>query len=118
MWPVKPAMDMCSNRPAVQTRDKMSEIVPQEDDKNCQSIMLPKKSMCSDKNCHDTKFRWPVKTAMNMQSREPERKSSFKQKHVPLCQSTRYYRKQSNYKKCEYTKCLCNGKICQSANLM
>ena len=52
MWPVKPAKDMQSNRPAVPIQDKKSKIVPQEDDKNCEVKMRPVKSkVCSDKNC-------------------------------------------------------------------
>ena len=41
MWPVKPAMDMWSNRPAVLIQTKMSkkQIRPQDDDKNCLIIM-------------------------------------------------------------------------------
>ena len=33
MQPIKPKMDMWSKRPAVQIQNKMSKIVPQEDDK-------------------------------------------------------------------------------------
>ena len=60
VWPVKPAKDMWSNRPAVKIQNKMSKIVPQEGDKNCQINM---KSVCSDKKCHGTHM-WPVQPAM------------------------------------------------------
>ena len=131
-----------------------------------QSTRFYRNPVCSEKNCQDTKFKQPVKPAMDMQSREPEMQSSFKMKHVTLCsdmncQSTRCYkkkcpvrpvygndkncqeahsvqmqpkkpisnmwsvvkssipaRKQSNHKKYEYIKCLCDGNNCQSANLM
>ena len=65
---------------------------PVFDDSICQS------NVCSDKNCQNTKFMQPVKSEMNMQSKEP--KSSLKKKHVPVCsdrncQSTRCYRRKS-----------------------
>ena len=107
------------------------------DDKICQS------NMCSGKNCHGTKFMWPVKPAMDMQSSEPaiQLQSSFKKKHVPIyidknCQSTRCYRNKSpvrprcsNDKNCQSTRCfsfkkkcpvrpVCDDNNCQSANLM
>ena len=92
MWPAKLAMNsfhMQPNKPIVSIHDKMpmQQIVPQEDDKNCQSTKFYKKkdqmeftqvsmfedkicqsNVCSDKNCQDTKFMWPEKPAMDMQS--------------------------------------------------
>ena len=52
-------------------------------DKNCQAVRCYKKNspvfddkicqsnVCSDKNCQDTKFMWPVEPAMHEQSSEP-----------------------------------------------
>ena len=57
MQPVKPAMDMWSNRPAVPKQMSQQQIVPQEDDKNCQVNIRPAKSIVySDKKCQETKF--------------------------------------------------------------
>ena len=83
MWPVNPAKDMWSNRPAVTIQDKMSKIVLQEDDKNCQVNMKPVKSkVCSDKTCQETKVMWPVKPKMDMWSipRPAKLQSSYKKK--------------------------------------
>ena len=57
MWPVKPAKDMWSNGPAVPIQEPMSKkskIVPQEDDKKCQSTKYYG-SMSADKKCQVTK---------------------------------------------------------------
>ena len=43
MWPIKPAMNMQSNRPEVPIQDKMKHIVSQEGDKNCQAKIWYKK---------------------------------------------------------------------------
>ena len=61
-------MSIQSNRPAVPIQHKMSKIVPQEDDKNCQSTKY-NESMCSDKNCQEQQHinMVPVKTKMDMQ---------------------------------------------------
>ena len=78
MQPVKPAMDMWSNGSAVLLQYKMSkqQILPQEDDKNCQ---VNNKAVCADKKCQVTKCykkvdkncqttnMWPVKPEMDMQ---------------------------------------------------
>ena len=73
MQPVKPTMDMWSNRPAV----PIQHIVPQEDDKNCQSTKY-NEAVCTDKKCQATKYykkvnkncqttnMQPVKPAMDM----------------------------------------------------
>ena len=83
MWPVKPAMNMWSRGSAVPIQHKMSmkQIVPQEADKKCQATKYYKKV---DKNCQTTNLQ-PVKTQMDMWSKEPAMQSSFKKKHVPLC---------------------------------
>ena len=59
------------------------QIMPQEDDKNCQVNMRPVKSkVCSDKKCQETKFMQPVKPKINMQSilRPAKLQSSYKRK--------------------------------------
>ena len=54
MQPVKPTMDMWSNRPAVPIQYEKSKIVPQQDDNNCQANILPVKlKVCSDKKCQE-----------------------------------------------------------------
>ena len=72
MQPVKPPIDMQSNRPAVPIQNKMSkkQRIPQDDDKNCQ---VNNEALCSDKKCQATKCyqkvgkncqtsnMWPVK---------------------------------------------------------
>ena len=57
--------------------------VYQEDDKNCKVNMRPVKStVCSDKQCQDTKFMWPVKPKMDMwsMSRPTNLQSKYKKK--------------------------------------
>ena len=85
MWPVKPAMEMQSNRPAIPIKDKKSKIVPQEDNKTCQSTKCieskydnfrSQSTVSSDKNCQENINMWPIKPAMNMQSNRPA---------VPIC---------------------------------
>ena len=90
------------------------------DDKDCQSTRCYKKpeyTKC-DKNCEDNKsvIMWPVKSVMDMQSKEPAMQSSFKKKHVPSCndknyQSTRCYRKKNPLKQ---VKSVCNNENCQA----
>ena len=91
MWQVKPAMDMWSNRPAVPIHYKISmqQIVPQEDDKNCQSTKY-NESVCSVKKCKENQTinMQPLKPPMNMWLPKPA---------VP----------------CKYTR-LCNDKNCRS----
>ena len=109
MWPAKPAIDMQSNRPAVPIQDKMSmqQIVPQEDDKNCQVNM---KSMCSDKNSQENQNinMWPVKPEMDMQSPRP----AIPYKHTRLC-SDKNCQSTTCYKKKDQVKSLCSNKNCQ-----
>ena len=133
--PVMSSVHMQSNIPAVPIQDKksMQQIVPQEDDKNCQVNVKPvkkivfddkksssticyKNPVCSNKKCQDTRFTWPVKPVIYMQSKEAAMQSSFQKKHVLLCsdkncQSTRCYRKKSparpmygNDRNCQETK--------------
>ena len=111
MWPVKPAKE--SNHMQSVTRSSNRKAVESASDKNCHATTCYTKnnSVCSDKNCQDTKFVQPVKQEMNMQSKEPQ--SSFKKKHVPLCndkncQSTRCYRNRSPMRPM-----YCNDKNCQ-----
>ena len=135
MQPVKPAKE--SNHMQSGTRSSnMMSIEPETLQSSFkQNNPVKQESMCFDKNCQVN--MQPVKPEMDMQSKEPQ--SSFKKKHVPLCsdkncQSTRCYQKSEytkcdkkcqftqkhcyDYKKCRYTKCLCDDKNCQSANLM
>ena len=72
-------------------QNKISKIVPQEDDKNCQSTKFIK-SVCSYKNCQ----LQPVKPPMDMWLPKP----AIPYKHARLCsdkncQSKRCYRKKS-----------------------
>ena len=73
MWPMKPKKDMQSNGSAMLIQYKMSkkQIVPQKDDKNCQSKKYYG-SKCSDKNCKENKNidMWPVKPQMKVQSKK------------------------------------------------
>ena len=49
------SVDKQSKIPALSIQDKMSKVVPQEDDKNCQVNMRPVKStVCYDKKCQET----------------------------------------------------------------
>ena len=65
MWPVKPAMDMQSNKPAASLQQR----VPQEDDKNCQFNMKQNYQegqdgpVCSDKQCQENVYMWQVQPA-------------------------------------------------------
>ena len=98
MQPVKWAMDMQSNRLAVPIQYKMSiqQIVPQEDDKNCQvNIWSVKSKVCSDKKCQETKLMCPMKPKMDMQS-------------IP-----RAAKLQCTYKKKDQVKSMCSDKNCQ-----
>ena len=54
MQPVKPEMDVQSNRPAVPMQNRMSKkkIMPQDDDKCCQ---VNNEAVCTDKKCQATK---------------------------------------------------------------
>ena len=58
-------------------------------------------TVCSEKNCQESQNvnMWPVKPPMNMQLSKPTRK-------------------QANHKKCEFIKCLCDDRNCQSDNNM
>ena len=109
MWTVKPAMNsvhMQSNRPAVPIQEKMSmqKIVPQGDDKNCQSTKCYKKV---DKNCQTTNMQ-PVKPAMDIQS---VTNTSYKRLCSDKnCQSTRCYKKK------DQVKSVCSDKNCQETN--
>ena len=96
----------------------------EEDEKNCQvNMKLMKKTVCSDKQCQDTKLMWPVKPQMDMQSREPatQLQSSFKKKHVSLCkdkkcQSTKSSKYIHDDKKCQST--MCCDKNCQETQCL
>ena len=110
MQPVKPAMDMQSNRPAVPIQNKMSkkQIMPQEDDGNCQVNIKPVTlKLCADKKCQATKHykkvdkncqttdMQPVKPPLHMWSvtRSSDKKlaGSASDKN---CQATICYKKQ------------------------
>ena len=111
MRPIGPEMLQSTNK---QHNYKVCSVRTASDDNKCQSTRLYKKSMSSDKNCPDTKFKWPVKSAMDMRSRKPEMQSSFNKKHVPLCSdknchSTRCYTKK------DQAKSVCSDKYCQEA---
>ena len=125
MWPMKHKMDMWSNGPAMLIQHKMSkkQIVPQEDDKNCQSAKYYEpnkdqvKSMCSDKKCKENINMQPVKPQMDMQFKKPAplMQSTFKEKHVPLykdknCQATIFVYDDS---KSQSTMKMCSDKNCQ-----
>ena len=83
MWPKKPKMDMQSNESAMLIQHKMtkmskkSNIVPQEEDKKCQSTKYYGK-MCSDKTCQENINIWPVKPQMDVRLMNPPMKSSSK----------------------------------------
>ena len=104
----------------IQHKMSKKQIVPQEEDKNCQENinMRPVKSkVCADKKCQATKCYkktsdvWPVKPEMNVQLPKP----------AVLYQ----YRRLSKDKKCQSTVCeyddfesqskvkMCSDKICQ-----
>ena len=77
MQPKKPAKDMQSNGSAMLTQHKMSkkQIVPQEDDKNCQINRRPLKSkMCYDQKCHENTNMWPLKPQMDVHLKKPAKK--------------------------------------------
>ena len=121
-----PSFTTLSNKKSVESAsdkklygDKSCQVVrcykknnPVFGDKICQS------NLCSDKNCQDTKFKQPVKPAMDMWSREPSMWSSFNKKHIALCndkscQSTTCYKKENPVKQGS----MCSDKNCQETNL-
>ena len=123
MWSVTKSNSMQLAKPAsLQSTSKQKNLRRQHyvcDDNECQSTKLNKKSMCSYRNCQDNKsvIILPVNLQMDMQPKEPALQSSFKKKHVLLCndkicQSTRCFKK-----KCP-VRPVCDDKNCQSANLM
>ena len=105
IWPKKPTKDMQSNGPVVPIQDKMKHIMPQEDDKNCQSTKYYK-SVCSDKKCQETNLMPPVKLPIHMQS--VTRSSNKKLTGLASDKNSQaiiYYKKQK--------KCMCSDKNCQ-----
>ena len=111
MWPVKLEMDMQLPKPAITRLCS---------DKNRQSSRYfknksPVRPMYGhDKNCQSM---WPKKPRNHMLSvTKPSvmEQSTYKfNQDNKNCQSARKYSR-----KCEYTKSLCDGKNCQSANIM
>ena len=100
---------MQSDEPAMLIQHKKSKIVPQEDDKNCQSTKYydpnkgQVKSKCSDKNCQENESidMWPVKTQMDVWSKKSTSRSSKNKKLKGLakdknCQAPISCKKQEN----------------------
>ena len=119
--------DMQSNGPAILIQHKMSkkQIVPQEEDKNCQATISYKKQMkceyddfesqsrvkmCSDKSCQENINMQPViPEIMNLQLPKPAVLYTYRGLcSGKNCHSTRCY----SYKKRNY------DKNCQFANMM
>ena len=101
---------MQSNGSAMLIHHKMtkkSKIVPQEDDKNCQSKKYYG-SMCSDKKCLENINIWPMKPQMEVQLKKPASKpcdkKSIGRASDKNCQATI----------CEYDDFqMCSDKDCQ-----
>ena len=105
MWQVKPAMDMWSNRPAAPIHYKISmqQIVPQEDDKNCQSTKY-NESVCSVKKCKENQTinMQPLKPPMNMWLPKPAVPCKYTRLcNDKNCRSTRWYKKMCSDKNCQ-----------------
>ena len=68
MQPVKPAKESNNMRSVTKSSNKKS--VESASDKNCQATIcyMKNNSVCSNKNCQDTKFMRLVKLQKNMQS--------------------------------------------------
>ena len=96
MWPVKSAKDRQTNRPAVPIQMSKQQIMPQEDDKNCQG----------NQNIN----MWPVKPEMDMWLPKPAITRLCSDKN---CQSTRCFKK-----RCPVRPMYVYDKNCQSANNM
>ena len=95
MWPKKPQMDIQSNGPTMLIQHKMtkkSNIVPQADDKNCQSIKNVKSKfddlnsqstvkMCSDKKYQENIDMQLVESQMDVWLKKPAKlQSSYRKK--------------------------------------
>ena len=109
---VKPQTDMQTNRSAMLIQHKMtkkSKIVPQEDDKSCQTTEYYESKMCSDKNVKKLCNQWCPE--MNMQLPKPAVLYEYRR----LCsdkdfQSTRCYKKRNYDKNCQSDDNLCYNK--------